>query len=198
MGEPSGVVVVPVGYNPSDRLRALELDASDYLLVSLSALPSPLADLQLDANDHLLVAFQTPAKGLVGDHAWISAAWQKQPIMQGYSDTLRLTLSNTALAAGTNSLIVATVPAGEIWVIENISVRYVGTVTGVSIGAYFDEGGTLYVIYLISPPVTNAQYDRQGSWTLKPGDILRLFITGATANDDAHIQAVGRRIDIDQ
>ena len=198
MGEPSGVIVVPVGENPSGRLRSLELNASDHLMTEVSAYGAPLSDLQLDGDNHLLVAHSTPAKGLVGEHGWVSSAWQKQPISQGYSGAIRALITSTTLAAGNNTLNGSVVPAGEIWVIENIAMMYSGTVVGVAIYAMLLSGAVQYNLFAQTPVVSLVRYDRNLQLTLSPGENMQMFIQGATLNDDAYLWYVGRRIDIDQ
>ena len=55
MGEPKGFLVVPVGYNPSDIIRALELDASDRLIVTDDQLKTILGNLTFDGSSRLIV-----------------------------------------------------------------------------------------------------------------------------------------------
>ncbi len=196
MGEPSGVIVVPLGYNPSARLRAFELDASDRLRVSVDVIPSPLSSFTFDVNSHLLVAFSAPSKGLVGMHGAVGGNWQKQPIIPGYSDTVREVLSSTTLAAGTNTFNGTTVPAGEVWEIENFDYLYIGTVATVALTINIISGAIEYSLFAQAPPVSNVHYDKQTRLTLKPGENLRFRVFNATLNDDAYFYYVGRKFSI--
>ncbi len=155
-------------------------------------------DLQVDilaalpAGTNLLGDVQARNKG------WVSAAWQKDPLRIGYSGVIRGFFSNTALAAGTNNIDGTAVPAGEIWRLDNISVSYIGTVTNVRLYAILLSSAVEYLLYEQQPPVSIQEYDRQGNWILEPGEKIRLKVVGATLNDDAFLQYVGMRIDIDQ
>lgn len=131
-------------------------------------------------------------------YGWVGDKWQKNPLAFGYSGTIRVLVSNTDLTAGTNTLAHTAVPAGEIWNIENIAAQYVGTVTNVLLIPVIDTGGILYVIGQSSVAVTGDYVRFPGPFTLKPGDILKLLVAGATLHDDAYLFATGYRVDIDQ
>ncbi len=130
------------------------------------------------------------------EYGWDGAAWRKQPQALGYSGIIGEALSNTSLAAGANSIDSAAVPAGQVWVVENVIMRYDGTVAAVILGMDILRGATTYRIFGVQPPVTTVWYDRQGAWTLTAADKLRLRILGATLNDDAYLQYSGRYITV--
>lgn len=132
------------------------------------------------------------------NHGWVGAAWQKDPIRFGYSELITEGVDNTSLAAGSNNLDTGTVPAGEIWVITNIAIRYDGTVSSVSLTVALIIDTVLMGIFGQKPPVSTVWYDRQGWWVLDAGDYIRLEVGGATMNDDAYLRVVGFRVDIDQ
>jgi len=128
------------------------------------------------------------------NHGWIGAAWQKDPIRLGYSGTVRNSVSDTALAAGTNTLDSGAVPAGEIWIITNITVKMAsGTINWLEV---YMSGTTHSIFY--QAPTTGIPYSRQGYWIMEPGDYMRLLILNATLNDDAYMSLIGHRVDIDQ
>ena len=129
---------------------------------------------------------------------WVNGAWQKNPLMFGYSGTAKNEVNDTALAAGNNNLDGAAVPAGEIWVITNVAFRYNGTVTGVTLTANAQMDGTAYQIFGQNPPVSNVWYDRQTYVVLNEGDYIWLSITGATLNDDAHLRMFGFKVEVAQ
>lgn len=127
---------------------------------------------------------------------WLNSAWHRLPLLFGVSDTVRGQVNNTTLAAGTNTLQGTAVPAGKIWVVTNISLRYIGTVAGVALFAQIVSGGTTYSLFNQTPPVSAVMYDRQGWWVLEEGDLIQYSITGATLNDDALLNYVGFAMDI--
>jgi hypothetical protein len=175
MGEPKGFLVVPIGFNPSDDLRSLELDASD----------------------NLKVAFAAAAQGLVGPHGWVSGAWQKSALPFGPSGTVTRSFSNTSLPAGTSIKDDSIVPAGELWVITVvIAVMFSATIT--SMYPMVKVGGIYARIFSENAPITTYRYDRQCQVVLMPGDNLAIGVVGATLNDDVYMDALGYRMDIDQ
>jgi hypothetical protein len=175
VGEPKGFLVVPIGFNPSDDLRSLELDA----------------------DDNLKVAFAAAAQGLVGPHGWISGAWQKNPLLFGYSGQVARAITNLNLPAGQSTQSDSAVPAGEIWVLTHLTVNIVSAVmTNVQVRGTL--GGVSTVLFEQLAPVTTKWYDRQGSWIFASGDVLQVIVFGAALNDDVVCRANGYRVDIDQ
>lgn len=175
MAEPKGFLVVPVGYNPSDDLRALELDA----------------------DDALKIAFSAAAKGLVGGHGWIGGAWQKNPLLLGYSGVVNVAWNSTTLPAGTSNVDAAVVPDGEIWMITTLTGLILSaTITAFYIGKVVSGG--FYPVQYQATPGNNINYPLVSSLILAPGENLRGRVLGATLNDDLYCSALGYRIDIDQ
>lgn len=129
---------------------------------------------------------------------WINGAWQKNPLRFGYSDTVEHRITAT-MVAGTNNLN-ATVPAGEIWVINNTGCRYDGSAAAAAATIAIIRGGNEYRLWQMAVGSLKSSefYGRTGEWIAKPGDTLRLIINLATAGDSAQFHAVGYRVDIDQ
>jgi hypothetical protein len=134
----------------------------------------------------------------MGSFGWDGSQWRKDPIRIGYSDTVQISLSNTSLAAGSNVIDSGAVPAGEIWILTNISLRYTGTVSSVTLTATIYRGAAHYRLFTQDSLVNSKFYGFAGQWVLKEGDVLRFEIASATAGDDAYLNAVGYRVDIDQ
>lgn len=238
MGVPKGPLVMPIGYNPSGLLRALELDASDRLLVNVGAVPSPLslftfdgsgrlyvnvgvlpapianltldgsnylqvnakvlpapvANLQLDGANYLYINVSDPAKGLVGAHSRYGSAWVKQPLIEGVTDVFRVLASNTDLAAGISVLTGVQVPANFVYVAESFGIRYVGTITGVSVQVEVYDGANAYPYYTFYPAVSGNLYHQICSITAKAGETYQVRVIGATLHDDLYFYLVGRTI----
>ena len=132
------------------------------------------------------------------NHGWIDGAWQKDPLSLGYSDIVARVVVEQNLSAGFNLLNDSAVPAGEIWVLTNISVLYIGTVANVQCTVLLNINGSYYQIWDFVPPASNRVGDRQGFWILHPGDYLAIEILNATAGDDLGLRGIGFRVDIDQ
>jgi len=116
--------------------------------------------------------------------------------LSGYADVLLSAKSEINLAAGANDLSLAAVPAGKVHVYTNIAITYFGTVAAVVLAVQIVDGVSTYTLFMQNPPVTGVSYDRQGTWVLEAGQHLNLHITGATAGDDAYLEAAGFVVDL--
>jgi hypothetical protein len=154
--------------------------------------------LLVDSSGRIILAASSLEIGLVQARAYgrIGGAWQKQPLLFGYSATVLETWSDDNLASGSNTVDSPVVPAGEIWVITNLSMRYVGT-PPTYIEMRLRSGTSDYPLFRQLAPTTAQTHDRQGWWVMAPGDLLRVGISGATAGDDLYASATGFRVDID-
>lgn len=197
MAEPKGPIVLICGVNPDGTLRTVELDADDFLRVTLAAQAANI-DVNIAAQGVQLTVKQPTAGDLkVGDHGWIGAAWQKQPLNIGVSAPLFRRFSTGTLPAGNSFLSDTAVPAGEIWQITTFAFQYYGTnPTHVDYIVYGD-GADIY-LHTQQTVVSDKFYALPGQVTLGAGDYLKLRVVGATLNDDLTATACGRRIDIDQ
>jgi hypothetical protein len=218
MAEPKGFLMVPVGFNPSGDLRALELDANDYLKVALAAwlegavdvkgyTGSAWKELLVNASGQAIVvgkgtseevnaALLAPARGLVGEHGYVGGAWQKNPLQLGYSAAIGQVKSNTNLAAGTNVLESDTVPVGELWVIQTITFAYVGT-SPASVRTDLNNSIVGIALSDIQAPVSGMHYPLSGNWLIAPGGFFGWVVYGATAGDKLYGRGIGYRVDID-
>jgi len=174
MPVPSGKIVVPCGFLASGVLRALALDA----------------------NDYLKVAFPAASAGLVGEHGYIAGAWQKSPLSFGASGSVSRAFENTGIPTAIYNLDDTAVPAGEMWIITNMAIQYAGTPPTL-IAAQIVSGAVVASLYMLRPPIPLQFYDRQGWWVMFPGDFLRCVVYGATVGDDLYMQAWGFRLDTD-
>jgi len=175
MAEPRGYLVVPVGFDPSGDIRALELDA----------------------DDAVLMAFESAAKGLVGTHGWIGGAWQKSPLPIGYSGADGANVEDTNLSAGAVTVLSAAVPSGEFWLVSNLCFRYVGT-SPAEVLVLANIGGVNRILWAQDAPESGAWYDKQGQWVIPPEGRIGGYIIGATAGDDFRLDFIYTRVDIDQ
>lgn len=175
MGEPTGPIIVVCALDTDGKIRSLEVDADDFLKV----------------------AFSAAAQGLVGIHGWIGSAWQKQPMLFGVSGTITRSWNNTSLSAGANNVDDSAVPAGEIWIITNMTSNYSGTIPN-SVRPRVVLGGVSAVVDSIVSPSSGTIYVSQGWWVLEEDDFLRMQIVQATAGDAFYATACGFRIDVDQ
>jgi len=134
---------------------------------------------------------------LVLSHGWVGGAWQKNPLLLGYSGIVKCVWDNLTLAAGDNTIDGPIVPAGEIWVITAVIAQYVGAVATELIMRVNSSGSGIAVLD-VAPPTTLINYNNTGTWILAPGDFLQGFVRAAALNDDFRGRGLGYRVDIDQ
>lgn len=123
-----------------------------------------------------------------------SGIFRPQPVMSGYSGVVRGFYQNLNLPAGSSNIDGGTVPATEVWEIENIAISYTGTITNVILRVMIQAAGTL--IFEQRGLTSTQYYDRQTKITLAPGENLRLTILNATLNDDAYLLYNARKFPI--
>jgi hypothetical protein len=177
--------------------RVVKCDASGNLVAGLVA--GSTIEVTQDTASALLATVSLAADQNVQARAygWISGAWQKNPLLLGFSDTVQQATSTTTLPAGTSAINGEAVPAGEMWLITNMSMRMLSaTITVLSLYLVID--GAAMGIFQQPTPATNVIYDRQGHWALGPGDNVRGVVAGATLNDDFFMEICGIRVDLDQ
>jgi len=130
-------------------------------------------------------------------YGWISGAWQKQPMLLGYSGTVAEGLSDDSVDAGTNDLEGTHVPSGEIWYIAYAAIRIDGSDPDeLMIRAVVDSEQV--PVYSNPTPSARRWYTTPLAFVLAEGDYLLGRVTGATAGDDFYFRYVGWKIDIDQ
>ena len=137
-----------------------------------------------------LTLLQAQAYGYVG------TAWQKQPMMFGYSDILRIREVEPNAVVGTNTLDSDAVPAGEIWIVTMLrGYDATSAISSSNIGV-LTSGTTYSVDDKIAPGAgVTANYD--GFVVLQEGDLIRWRGWGCTLNDDLYLVALGYKMDID-
>ena len=175
MGEPKGFLVVPIGYNPSGALRALELDT----------------------DDNLKIAFAAAAQGPVGDHGWIDGAWQKQPIFHGYSARINDRWQGVSDGVNSTQPKSTIVPAGEFHVINFVSTFH-NDPTARSINVYAYDGTNNFEIATYSGIGGNVVQVLAVEFVLGPGDRIMIWCPGLASTQIIYGRLWGRRVDIDQ
>lgn len=157
-----------------------------------------LRPLLVDATGRSLVtATLTAGTELVGDVqarelGYFNGAWQKQALGLGYYGVVRVAVDSGALPAGNSAYDSGQVPANTVWTVENLAVRYTGTIAGVTLSVGVLVGVSLYVIDQWTITASGLFYGYPCSLELAPGEQLRLTVTGATAGDVASLRVVGR------
>ena len=118
-----------------------------------------------------------------GTWGWDGTQWRKVGLLFGYYDRLAGKTVKDNATAGTNIIDSATVPAGELWVVQAIAginlntaitkIRLVLTVGSISVGLKDDV-----------PSVANWWVTWTGEVVLKEGDKIQGAFFGCSAGDD--------------
>ncbi len=129
-------------------------------------------------------------------HGYIGAAWQKNPLLLGYSGDKSEEPYTLSATAGDNTLTGGGVPGGEIWIVEAISALDL-TNNPSRVILFVSVNGVNVVLTDISTVVAGQFIVWSGAITLSQGDTVKATIYGCTLNDDIFMQYHARRIDID-
>ena len=109
-------------------------------------------------------------------------------------DAIYSNINNTSLPAGTSNQLDTAVPASQAYMWKSITMRYTGTVAGVSLLPSVVRSGAFYAIQVIAPPVSNTFYSFTFDVPMIAGDQAGVRILGATLNDDLLGYLTYRRI----
>jgi len=122
--------------------------------------------------------------------------WRKLQLLFGFGGIVEEALVDDDLAGGTNALYGSYVPAGEIWIIQNAGIYYLGTdPTRLQILA----SGLAEDVRLLyeSSPSSDVWYCWGGTCILQEGDRVGGLVNGATAGDDLYFRYAGYKMEIE-
>ena len=174
MSQAKGFIVVPAWVN-NGQVKPLA-DDSGYIPISIKNWVSSLI-----------------AQG----YSWNGTQWVKNPIPFGFYDVYAESVSNTSLPAGSSSVSLSAVPAGEVWVINSINAIYISS----SITGMWIECRKNSINIVLSQPSTIASgkyFSYTGNCVLKTGDKIFVAVTGATLNDHLTVVAEGYKMKVTQ
>ena len=129
-------------------------------------------------------------KGLWG---YGGTQWRKLPLLWGYTDRLLLQGSTTTATAGTNIFTLATVPAGQVWVVTGVSMMDVNTAFGAGVDAYFTDGVATVKAWYAGVAAQWQTWDNT-FLVLKAAEYLKVYFTGCALNDDLYANVWGYKM----
>jgi hypothetical protein len=184
------------GYDGADY-RVVKVDTSGNLVAAILAGQSIEVTQDTAADLKATVSLAADQDVQARGYGWVSAAWQKNPLLIGYSGTGSEEVKNLSAAAGTNQLNGTAVPAGEIW---NV---YAAHLLDIDSATTFPRIGVTVSgidVYMISAATLAAgvYFTWNGSVILSPGDKVFGVLNNCTLNDDLYLRYAYVRIDIDQ
>ena len=130
-----------------------------------------------------------------GTWGWDGTQWRKQGILFGYRATVNESISNTNANAGINALNSATVPAGELWIIQLIGAMNVNTACS-RIAFFVYRTPTEYPVLDQVTCTANVWVTWAGNVVLKTGDYLKAYFLGCTAGDDIYLRYLGYKVSV--
>jgi len=196
----NGVVSVSSAVSSLPSLPAGDNNIGNVDVVTLPALPAGdnnIGNVDIVTLPALVEGSAVIGKVLSTNYGLIGGVAHKDPIRLGYSGDKSEQVSDLSADAGTNTLNGATVPAGEIWVIEAISAR---NVNKSAVRLLLQVSVNSVAVRLLELTTTAAAefITWTGAITLSEGDKVQAVIFSCDADDDIYLQYHGRRIDTDQ
>lgn len=144
----------------------------------------------------LLIQQYMPSLLQPGMNAYIAGAWQKQPLIWGYSDRYVDSETDLSADAGTNNLSLTAVPAGEVWKVTSISAfDATSDITTLTLSVIL--GAVTHYLKVEAITVASQLVLWSGELILKEGDYVGAAFYGCTALDDLYLTACGFKMDVD-
>jgi len=129
-------------------------------------------------------------KGLWG---WDGSVWRKAALPWGYTGVVNQQVIDLNAAAGQNILSGSAVPAGEVWVIEVISVFNNTTACAKVVVDIVSDGQETELLYETTI-VVGQRYIFDGRVTLNVGDYINVYFIDCVAGDDLYMRLHGNRM----
>jgi hypothetical protein len=170
----SGRLVV-AGEDSGNVVRVVRVDGNGNIIVAPGLLTSTGAAIALDASNRIVIVAPSPS--------WLNPAGNL------------VSFANTALAAGTNTLTLYTVPASQRMHLRHLTHKYTGTVAGVVLTININRSGTIYTLDRQAAVANNELFKIFPEAILDAGDVVEAVVTGATVNDDFNADLIMYRIE---
>ena len=187
MGEPIaevGYLAGICGHDGTDWEKVL-IDASKRLVVAVAALSGEVEVVQSD-----------PADLLVGQHQFDGSAWRKSNLLFGYNDKWAENMGGDA--TGTewvkNS---AVVPAGEIWVLQALSIRNETRAPGITYLFAYPIAGLPVCLNYASSLALHEPLLIGGTFAIHAGGYVRVWMGGCQALDVIEGGTIGYKMKLD-
>jgi hypothetical protein len=170
------------------------------------------------ASGEMTVTQTTPASLTPGVYGWDGTTWRKVIVdttgrviisrtervlvdpggadkIFAYESVRQEALSNLDLAAGTNTLLGALVPAGKMLYVATASLNYAGTVTGVLLDVAINDGLSQIVVYRTAVAVSGTLFCTYPCCYIPAGGRVVFLTYNATLHDDFYAQYNGYLMD---
>jgi len=111
----------------------------------------------------------------------------------GMADVLREYKFESSLSGGDERLASNVVPAGQVWVVTQISWQYIGTVPG-SVALEYQKSTSYFTIEGWTTVVSTAYYGYSCFIVIDAGSSIQMHMRDATAGDDARLTLLGYKM----
>jgi hypothetical protein len=179
----------------TDQWKKLVATAGGALHVQIAGQEANV-DVNIAAQAADVEVKQTASADLTpGVCGWDGSSWRKLPMLWGYSDAYAETKTSNDVAAGNHFVLSSAVPAGEVWVVENLAGRCsTANPTHLNIGVY--DGSTYH--HLVSHTLASAWqvYFHTARCVLKEGWQVYVQFMGCALNDDLNAYFVGYKMKV--
>ena len=165
--------------------------------VDIAANQSIKATQTTEGDLRAIVSLDTDENVQSRGYGWVNSAWQKNPLLFGYSAQIFEEKSNTNSPVTLCTLNGTVVPAGEIWIVNAICASN-NDRQATAIRIYATIDGKDLMLTDAAPGAVFRYVMWSGQITLKAGDNVNASIYGTVAGDDCYLRYVANRIDIDQ
>lgn len=197
MASPEGEIIVVCGFRADGLLRAMELTDDDELKIALATAAGSdlLTELEakLETTDLELVSKILS----IGSHGWFSSAWQRNPLLMGYSGHIDGQVS--VVDAGENPTIAesAAVDPGELWVIQSF-IGWHNEADSILFYVELWNGSTTRPVGRSPALATNVSLAATVPFVMAAGHKLCCRAWGVDTGKTVNIAWWGMRVDIDQ
>lgn len=203
----------------NDRYRVLEVEGDDHpgLRVSLydgdnnARVLAPSGDNRSPNYPSLLVLGQlygfdgtnwdrlrcTDQKLDVVAHGWDGSQARKLPLLWGYSDDLDIEWGGTVVGTTWEKLSTA-VPAGQVHVVQGVSIRCASRAMGLTFVYIIKASGTQLALYYAATVGQLVPALVLGTFTLVEGDAIGLYVGSLLAGDVMLGGVIGYKMQVDQ
>ena len=135
-----------------------------------------------------------PTEKYFKDGQWTfdGTVWRPQNQLLAYRDVVRQTANDPSCPGGLVVFNLASVPTGEVWVIENVSLLC-DTHTVTVMYLQIISGGIGYYVFSTVAPVVHQFYNFTGQLTMKAADYLRASFLNPAVADYVSVTALGHK-----
>jgi hypothetical protein len=180
-------------WDETDRAKVNPIVGQAGVAAGAGAVGATVQRATLASDDPAVTSLQIIDNMISGNAAIVNARGGDKII--AYENTVEEYLTNLSLAAGTNNIDGAAVPAGEMWIVQAAGILDVNSIA-TKVDIVVRRGGNGYTLNEVASPGANKWSFWVGQVALKEGDLMRGHFEGATLNDDGVFYYLGYKMQV--